>query len=86
MGSALLGLAWGVLEGIGARPTPGLAARIPPVQQGFNEQRGSCSDTHFSLGIGGFFQTMHGDVSVPSCCAFIHRVAFEEMSGRQVLI
>ena len=21
---------------------------------------------------------MHGDVSVPSCCAFIHRVAFEE--------
>ena len=28
---------------------------------------------------------MHGDVSVPSCCAFIHRVAFEEMSGRQVL-
>ena len=30
--------------------------------------------------------SMHGDVSVPSCCAFIHRVAFEEMSGRQVLI
>ena len=28
---------------------------------------------------------MHGDVSVPSCCAFIHRVAFEEMSGRQVI-
>ena len=27
-----------------------------------------------------------GDVSVPSCCAFIHRVAFKEMSGRQVLI
>ena len=24
---------------------------------------------------------MHGGVSAPSCCAFIHRVAFEEVSG-----
>ena len=27
---------------------------------------------------------MHGDVSVPSCCAFIHRVAFKEVSGHRV--
>ena len=25
-------------------------------------------------GICGFFQTMHGDVSVPSCCVFMHPV------------
>ena len=37
-------------------------------------------------GIGGFFQTMHGDVSAPSCCAFTHRFAFEEVSGHRVLI
>ena len=24
---------------------------------------------------------MHGGVSAPSCCAFIHRVAFKEVSG-----
>ena len=29
---------------------------------------------------------MHGGVSVPSCCAFTHRVAFEEVSGHRVLI
>ena len=29
----------------------------------------------------GFFRMMHGGVSVPSCCAFTHRVAFEEGSG-----
>ena len=29
---------------------------------------------------------MHGGVSAPSCCAFIHRVAFEEVSGHRVLI
>ena len=31
-------------------------------------------------------RTMHGDVSAPSCCNFIHRVAFGEVSGHQVLI
>ena len=31
---------------------------------------------NYVSGIGGFFQTMHGDVIVPSCCAFIHRVAY----------
>ena len=34
----------------------------------------------------GFFRTMHGGVSAPSCCAFIHSVAFEEVSGHRVLI
>ena len=29
---------------------------------------------------------IHGGVSVPSCCAFTHRVAFEEVSGHWVLI
>ena len=34
----------------------------------------------------GFFRMMHGGGSAPSCCAFTHRVAFEEVSGHQVLI
>ena len=34
----------------------------------------------------GFFRTTHGGVSAPSCCAFTHRVAFEEVSGHRVLI
>ena len=29
---------------------------------------------------------MHGGVSAPSCCAFTHRVAFEEVSGHRVLL
>ena len=33
-----------------------------------------------------FFRTMHGDVSTPSCCAFINRFAFEEVPGHRVLI
>ena len=32
------------------------------------------------------FSEMHGGVSAPSCCAFIHRVAFEEVSGHRVLL
>ena len=32
------------------------------------------------------FRKMHGGVRVPSCCAFIHRVAFEEVSGHRVLL
>ena len=31
----------------------------------------------------GFFRMMHGGVSAPSCCAFTHRVAFEEVSGHR---
>ena len=34
----------------------------------------------------GFFRTMHGGVGAPSCCAFTHRVAFEEGSGPRVLL
>ena len=34
----------------------------------------------------GFFRMMHGGGSAPSCCAFTHRVAFEEVSGHRVLI
>ena len=34
----------------------------------------------------GFIRTMHGGVSSPSFFAFIHRVAFEEVSGHRVLI
>ena len=33
-----------------------------------------------------YFSEMHGGVSAPSCCAFIHRFAFEEVSGHQVLL
>ena len=29
---------------------------------------------------------MHGGVHAPLCCAFIHRVAFEEGTGHQVLL
>ena len=34
----------------------------------------------------GNVQTMHGGVSDPSFCVFIHRVAFEEVSGHRVLM
>ena len=34
----------------------------------------------------GIFRMMHGGVSDPTCYAFIHRVAFEEVSGHRVLI
>ena len=33
----------------------------------------------------GFYRIMHGSVSDPSFCAFVHRVAFEEVSGHRVL-
>ena len=31
------------------------------------------------------FRTMHGGVSAPSCCAFIHRVSIKEVSWHRVL-
>ena len=34
----------------------------------------------------GSLRTMHGGGSAPSCCAFTHRVAFEEGSGPRVLL
>ena len=38
------------------------------------------------FGTCGFFLMMHGGVSATSCCDFIHRVAFEEVSGHRFLI
>ena len=37
-------------------------------------------------GTRGSLLTMHGGGSAPSCCAFTHRVAFEEGSGLRVLL
>ena len=34
----------------------------------------------------GFYRMMHGGVSDPSFCAFIHRVPLEEVSGHRVLL
>ena len=34
----------------------------------------------------GIFRTMNRVASAPSCSAFIHRVALEEVSGHRVLI
>ena len=33
-----------------------------------------------------FLWTMHGGVSAPSCCTFIHRVTLEEVTGHRDLI
>ena len=35
-------------------------------------------------GTRGSLRTMHGGGSAPSCCAFTHRVAFEEGSGPRI--
>ena len=43
--------------------------------------RGSQAPCRGVCGTCGCFRTMHGDVSAPSCCAFSHRVAFEEGPG-----
>ena len=48
--------------------------------------RGSQAPRRAVCGTRGSFQTMHGVVSAPSCCAFTHRVAFEEGSGPRVLL
>ena len=37
-------------------------------------------------GTRGSLRTKHGGGSAPSCCAFTHRVAFEEGSGPRVLL
>ena len=65
----------------------------PNLERGFKEVVGSAVSLSESgecpcqtvCGICRFFQTMHGGVSDPSICAFIHRVAFEEVSGHRVL-
>ena len=48
--------------------------------------RGSQAPCRAVCGTCGFLRTMHGGVSAPSCCAFTHRVSFEEVSRHQVLI
>ena len=40
-----------------------------------------CSGRCGKSGTRGSLRTMHGGGSAPSCCAFTHRVAFEEGSG-----
>ena len=48
--------------------------------------RGSQAPCRAACGTCGFFQTIHGGVSAPSCCDFTHRFAFEEVSGHRILI
>ena len=38
------------------------------------------------FGTWGFFRTLHGGVNAPTCCDFIHGVAFEEVSGHGFLV
>ena len=45
------------------------------------EGRGSQAPRRAVCGTRGSLRTMHGGGSAPSCCAFTHRVAFEEGSG-----
>ena len=47
--------------------------------------RGSQAPHRAVCGTRGSLRTMHGGGSAPSCCAFTHRVAFEEGSGPRVL-
>ena len=53
---------------------------VSRVAQGVSGPSSSVCGTHGSL------RTMHGGGSAPSCCAFTHRVAFEEGSGSQVFL
>ena len=48
--------------------------------------RGSQAPHRAVCGTRGCLRTMHGGGSAPSCCAFTHRVAFEEGSGPRVLL
>ena len=48
--------------------------------------RGSQAPRRAVCGTRGCFWTMHRGVSAPSCCAFTHRVAFEEVSGHRILL
>ena len=48
--------------------------------------RGSQAPLRAVCGTRGCFRTMHGGVSASSCCAFTHRVAFEEVSGHRVVL
>ena len=48
--------------------------------------RGSQAPLRAVCGTHGCFWTMHRSVLAPSCCAFTHRVAFEEVSVQRVLL
>ena len=48
--------------------------------------RGSQAPCRAVCGTCGCFRKMHRGVSDPSCCAFTHRVDFEEVSGHRVLL
>ena len=48
--------------------------------------RGTQAPRRAVCGTRGSLRTMHRGVSAPSCCAFTHRVAFEEGSGPRVLL
>ena len=48
--------------------------------------RGSQAPRRAVCGTRGSLRTMHGGGCAPSCCAFTHRVAFEEESGTRVLL
>ena len=48
--------------------------------------RGTQAPRRAVCGTRGSLRTMHGGVSAPSCCAFTHRVAFEEGSGPRLLL
>ena len=48
--------------------------------------RGSHAPRRAVCGTCWCFWTMHGVVSAPSCCAFTHRVAFEDVSGHRLLL
>ena len=48
--------------------------------------RGSQPPRRTVCGTCGFFRMMHRGVSAPSCCAFPHRIAFQEVSGHWVLL
>ena len=47
---------------------------------------GSQAPRRAVCGTRGSLRTMHGGGSAPSCCAFTHRVAFEEGPGPRVLL
>ena len=48
--------------------------------------RGSQAPCRAACGTCGFFRTIHGGASAPSCCDFTHRFTFEEVSGHRILI
>ena len=65
------------------RPRLGLRHGIPLDSRGVHGVTGHLSSCIWNLWV---FPDDAWGVSAPSCCDFIHRVAFEEVSGHRVLI